>query len=211
MMSFMRSDYSSAEEWLTELKADRGWQNQQNRLQKACPDEIISLRAKAELVISKGEMEYLWGVHGHCVESMVAIMWTESSMSMVKLMSQTTAMLTINWIEQLAASSPDVAEALTGRAGEKDEEQFHFVHPEATDEQAWQIHNEVKRLVTHFGLKDIYDHLSDMKKEHKVLLPSNAENLYNELVRMGMSDGEGYSLKTFRNYYSRPSATGTSR
>ena len=34
-----------------------------------------------------------------------------------------------------------------------------------------------------------------------ILLPQMAEKAYRELVRLGMSDGEGYSLKTFMKYY----------
>ena len=42
-----------------------------------------------------------------------------------------------------------------------------------------------------------------MSNAQKVLLPQNAERAYNELVRLGMPNGEGYSLKTFMKYYKR--------
>ena len=34
-------------------------------------------------------------------------------------------------------------------AEERDEELFHFIHPEIEDEEAWRIHKAIKRLVAH--------------------------------------------------------------
>lgn len=83
------------------------------------------------------------------------------------------------------------------------EERFHFVHPELDEEEAWRIHEAVKRLVEHQGLQEICRYLLQLGNEKKILLPQNAEKMYNELVRMGMSNGEGYNLKTFMKYYKR--------
>ena len=46
-------------------------------------------------------------------------------------------------------------------------------------------------------------YLYQLSIEKKVLLPQNAEKTYKELVRMGMPNGDGYSLKTFMKYYKR--------
>lgn len=85
----------------------------------------------------------------------------------------------------------------------EDEELFHFVHPEIDDEEAWQIHNAVKRLVARQGIQEICNHLLEMKKDGKLLLPVSPMAAYEEVVRMGMPNGEGYSLKTFQRYYKK--------
>ena len=85
----------------------------------------------------------------------------------------------------------------------RDEELFHFVHPELDDREASRIHDAVKRLVARQGIQEICQYLLQLKNEKKVMLPQNAEKMYAELVRMGMPDGEGYSPKTFMKYYKR--------
>lgn len=84
---------------------------------------------------------------------------------------------------------------------ETTEERFHFIHPEIEDEEAWKIHRAIKRLVANQGLQEICQYLNDMSDTKKIMLPINAEKMYNELVRLGMPDGEGYSLKYFKNHY----------
>lgn len=88
-------------------------------------------------------------------------------------------------------------------AVDENEELFHFVHPELDETEAWKIHRAVKRLVARQGLQEICKYLAQLSEAQKVLLPQNAEKAYNELVRLGMPDGEGYSLKTFMKYYKR--------
>ena len=86
----------------------------------------------------------------------------------------------------------------------RNEELFHFIHPAIDSEEAeWQIHHEIERLVTKQGIQEVCQYLKKMADEKRILLPQNAEKVYNELVRMGMPNGEGYSLKTFRNCYVR--------
>ena len=81
------------------------------------------------------------------------------------------------------------------------EELFHFVHPVVEDEEAWRIHQVVKRLVKAQSIQDICKYLNGMQAEKKILQPQSAEAAYKELVRMGMSDKEGFSIKTFMKYY----------
>ena len=81
------------------------------------------------------------------------------------------------------------------------EELFHFIHPEADDSEEVKIHQAVKKLVKRFGVKEICDYLSQLAGEKKVLLPQKPNVAYDELVRMGMPNGEGFALKTFEKYY----------
>ena len=54
---------------------------------------------------------------------------------------------------------------------ETDEELFKFIHPSISGEEEWQIHEEVKRLVTHHGVQEIGQYLYQMAREKKILLP----------------------------------------
>ena len=78
-----------------------------------------------------------------------------------------------------------------------------FVHPSVDADKAWQIHDEIARLAARQGIQEICKYLTQLSDAQKVLLPQNAEKAYNELVRLGMPNGEGYSLKTFTKYYKR--------
>ena len=86
---------------------------------------------------------------------------------------------------------------------ERNEDQFHFVHPELDDEEAWRVHDAVKRVVKLQGIQMICQYLSQLRNENKQLLPSNPSAAYTELVRMGMPNGEGFNETTFRKYYNK--------
>lgn len=117
--------------------------------------------------------------------------------------------------QTLAAEPPTTGNRSVGPDGGKGEETtygtcqhgseelFHFIHPSVDSREERQIHEEVKRLVTRQGIQEICLYLKLLGDERKILLPQNAERAYNELVRMGMPDGVGYSLKTFQKYYKR--------
>ena len=96
--------------------------------------------------------------------------------------------------------------AATKGKGERNEELFHFVHPELDDAEAWRIHDAVKRVVKRQGLQMICQYLAGLKNEKKVLLPPNPAAAYAELVRMGIPNGEGFNETTFRKYYNKPEA-----
>ena len=100
-------------------------------------------------------------------------------------------------------NQPCTNEPPAGDGQEHDEELFHFIHPLVDSAHEWQVHDEVKRLVRRQGIQEICRYLSQLSEAQKVLLPQNAEKAYHELVRLGMPDGEGYSLKTFTKYYKR--------
>ena len=86
---------------------------------------------------------------------------------------------------------------------ERNEERFHFVHPELDETEAWRIHDSVKRLVAHHRVKEICQYLQESRKNRKVLLPETPGVAYAELVRMGMPNGEGFSEKYFSSCYLR--------
>ena len=92
------------------------------------------------------------------------------------------------------------------KEGQRNEELFHFVHPELDETEAWRIHDAVKRIVKLQGIQMICQYLVQLKNEKKVLLPPNPSAAYTELVRMGMPDGEGFNEATFRKYYNKPIA-----
>ena len=53
--------------------------------------------------------------------------------------------------------------------GKRDKELFHFVHPELNDEEAWRVHDAVKRVVKLQGIQMICQYLSQLRDENKVL------------------------------------------
>ena len=90
---------------------------------------------------------------------------------------------------------------LDSSKNDNDEELFHFIHPAVDEEQERDIHNEVKRLVKRQGIQVICQHLLQMKKESRLLLPPNPSIVYAELVRIGMPITGGFNENTFRKYY----------
>jgi hypothetical protein len=86
---------------------------------------------------------------------------------------------------------------------ERNEELFHFVHPELDETEAWRIHDAVKRVVANYRVSDICAYLKELKQKGKLLLPSNPSQMYAELKRLGMPTGEGFSDKNFSNSYTK--------
>ena len=82
-----------------------------------------------------------------------------------------------------------------------EEERFHFIHVEIEDDEAWHIHRAIKRLVAIYNIPEICAYLKEQKQNGKLMLPSNPKFLYNELVRLGMPTGDGFSEKNFSNIY----------
>lgn len=91
--------------------------------------------------------------------------------------------------------------AKTVREIQENEEIFKYVHPSLDDEAAWQVHNEVKRLVSRQGIQQICRYLKKLDLMERTFLPVMPSVVYAELVRMGMPDGDGFSEKTFMRYY----------
>ncbi len=104
----------------------------------------------------------------------------------------------INETEKDKAGAP-----LVQHAPKREEKQCFFVHPSIDDEQSWQIHDEIKRLVARQGVQEICQYLQQMSKDRKILLPQSPKVAYDELVKLGMPNGEKYNIKTFMKYYKR--------
>ena len=51
---------------------------------------------------------------------------------------------------------------------ERNEERFHFVHPEIGDEEAWHTHDSVKRLVVNYRMPDICAFLKDKNQDRNI-------------------------------------------
>lgn len=100
-------------------------------------------------------------------------------------------------------SAEEVQSQLVGNNKERKEELFHFVHPELEEDEAWRIHDAIKRLVTHQKVQEICLYLKELKGKQKVLLPPSPGVAYKELVRMGMPTGDGYSEKYFSGCYQK--------
>lgn len=82
-----------------------------------------------------------------------------------------------------------------------DEELFHFIHPEVEEEEAWRIHQAIKRTVAYQKAPGICAYLKELKQKGKVMLPPSPVVMYNELVRLGMPTGKGFSEKYFSSCY----------
>ena len=85
----------------------------------------------------------------------------------------------------------------------RNEELFHFVHPELDEEEAWKIHDAVKRYVATNKVIDICSYLKQLKDRGKIMLPQSPSDAYHELVRMGMPNGEGFGEKHFSGKYKK--------
>lgn len=110
------------------------------------------------------------------------------------------------WLTSSAVDN-DISQAQVDSEDEADnkepeeEELFHFIHVEIEDEERRRIHKAIKRLVSNFRVPEICNYLKEQKQNGKLMLPLNPSNMYNELVRLGMPNGEGFSEKNFSNIY----------
>lgn len=85
-----------------------------------------------------------------------------------------------------------------------DEELTFLLHPAiVSNEEQWKIHDEIKRLVRAQGVQEICNYLWQMRSDNRILLPESPGRAYEELVRLGMPNGEGFNPKTFQKYYRR--------
>lgn len=114
--------------------------------------------------------------------------------------------------EETEVTGENYEAEVRGKANEANEaagegfqkELFHFVHPTLEEDEGWQVHREVERLVKQFDVQEICKRLNILKKEGKVLLPQNTKNAHEELIRMGMPiEKGGFGYKTFCKYYNK--------
>ena len=52
---------------------------------------------------------------------------------------------------------------------DRQEERFHFIHPEIEEEEAWRIHDAIKRLITNYRVPEICAYLKDQKQNGKLI------------------------------------------
>ena len=104
-------------------------------------------------------------------------------------------------LEQGLTNQPSLSSAAS--ASDHQKELFHFVHPEIEEEEAWHIHKAVKRLVQYQKVPEICAYLKNLAEKNELLLPPNPSFVYEELVRLGMPTGEGYSDKYFAACYKK--------
>lgn len=100
----------------------------------------------------------------------------------------------------------DSASATTDDTRAEAEELCHLIHPKwwGNENKKREIHNEIKGLVTNYGIQDICIHLNEMKQQERVMLPTGVQQAFDELQRMGMpTDKKGYDYKTFAKYYNK--------
>lgn len=200
-MSYDRKDYDSAQDFLSKVMDDYAWKGMLQQLQDASPNELKKFRELGIEEVKKGVPGNLWLFSNHQVECVVTDIWNEGQMLLLTLKSLTVWMLSLVWIEQntKTAEADGAAHAMSERC----EEMFHFVHPEIYGEEAWGVHDAVKRLVVHQRIPEICAYLKELKQKSRVMLPSASAVMYKELVRMGMPTGEGYSEKHFTNCYTK--------
>ncbi len=103
---------------------------------------------------------------------------------------------------KIPATHEDSGESVNNEKPEE-EERFHYIHVEIEDEEAWHIHHAIKRLVANYSIPEICKYLKEQKQNGKLMLPSDSSAMYNELVRLGMPDGKGFSEKNFSNSYTK--------
>jgi hypothetical protein len=106
-------------------------------------------------------------------------------------------------VQQIDADKQIEQKAEPATAPLCDEELFKFIHPALSGEEERSVHEQVKKLVTRQGIQEICKYLTKLESEEKIYLPQSADTAYTELVRMGMPNGDGFSIKTFMKYYKK--------
>lgn len=105
------------------------------------------------------------------------------------------------WLKNEKPHTQKHTETKYAHEGTNNEELFHFIHPEVEEEEAWRIHQAIKRTVANQKPPEICAYLNELKQKGKVMLPPSPSIMYNELVRLGMPTGKGFSEKYFSSCY----------
>lgn len=111
MMSSNRGDYGSAAEWLSALRQDDAWLNQQQRLQTTAGGDTSMHREDAIRRIGHGETFEYWEIYSHRVEPVISEVWEINELTLPKLKIQAIGMLSMEWLEHQAGGCQNV---LTG-------------------------------------------------------------------------------------------------
>ena len=100
MISYTRSDYDSASQWLEALRQDDAWLSQLQQLQEAAPEELSKHHQIANKRIEEGVSGDFWYFYMHQVEKVVEELWETGELTMAKLKTQAIWMLTVEWLER---------------------------------------------------------------------------------------------------------------
>lgn len=99
MISYNRSDYDSASQWLEALRKDNAWLSQLQQLQNAAPEELCKHLQIANKRIEEGASGDFWYFYKHQVEKVVEELWETGELTLPKLKTQAIWMLTLEWLE----------------------------------------------------------------------------------------------------------------
>ena len=97
MISYVRSDYDSASQWLEALRQDDAWLSQLQQLQNAAPDELSKHHQMASNRIEEGAARDFWYFYKHDVGKVVDELWAANELTLPKLKTQAIWMLTVEW------------------------------------------------------------------------------------------------------------------
>jgi hypothetical protein len=100
MISYVRSDYDSASQWLEALRQDDAWLSQLQQLQNAAPDELSKHHQMASNRIEEGAARDFWYFYKHDVGKVVDELWEANELTLPKLKTQAIWMLTVEWLER---------------------------------------------------------------------------------------------------------------
>lgn len=99
MTKHKREDYASHLEWLEEVKQDRLWRTQLERLQSKDSD-TKQLHDDALEMIGRERTYHCWNIYSHNIELTIEEVWEAGELSLPTLKFQTIGMLTIEWLEE---------------------------------------------------------------------------------------------------------------
>ena len=100
MISYVRSDYDSASQWLEALRQDDAWLSQLQQLKNATAEELSKHHQMANKRIEEGAARDFWYFYKHQVEKVVEELWETNELTLPKLKTQTIWMLTVEWLER---------------------------------------------------------------------------------------------------------------
>ena len=158
MMSYKRSDYGSALQWLEALRHDEAWGSQLQQLQDSTSSELYMHHEKASKRIEEGASRDLWYFYQHRVEKVVEELWEAGELSLPNLKIQTIWMLTMEWLEseqkQMIKKKKEIVAKLKPIFFNNESEASSFLS-EIQDMKPKQITDRVNQLVRERIISDM--------------------------------------------------------
>ena len=100
MMSYHRSDFESASQWLAALRQDDAWLSQLRQLQTADESGLYKRYQIASQKIEASIASDFWFFYEHRVEKVVEELWETGEVTLPTLKVQTIWLLTLEWLEK---------------------------------------------------------------------------------------------------------------